>query len=387
MLASRPLLGMRVLDLTRLAPGPFASLLLADLGAEVIKVEDPAFGDPARYPLSLAMPGQPSHGQDDSALFGLLNRGKKSITCNLKSIQGRVIMMQLISGADILMEGFRPGVMERLGLNYQATLEANPRLVYASLSGFGQNGPYRDKACHDLACVALSGWLHLTGTADGAPALSAVPIADMASALWLALAVNAALLSRERTGKGCYLDISMLDSVSSLLAVPLAEMVSGNSPLRRGNTLLTGKLACYHLYQTQDDGYMCLAAIEPRFWQSFCLAVGRDDWLPRQLEPDQGSLIADVSALFRSQPRCYWMDLMAARDCCCEPVLSLEEAVSFPQIKARGLWQDGILRTPVGSPEQAEEAAPSLGEYTAQVLAELGYTLDDVERLKQEGVI
>ena len=191
MLSSRPLLGMRVLDLTRLAPGPFASLLLADLGAEVIKVEEPAFGDPARYPLSPAMPGQPSHGQDDSALFDLLNRGKKSITCNLKSIQGRVIMMQLISGADILMEGFRPGVMERLGLNYQATLEANPRLVYASLSGFGQNGPYRDKACHDLACVALSGWLVLGGAADGAPALSAIPIADMASALWLALAVGA----------------------------------------------------------------------------------------------------------------------------------------------------------------------------------------------------
>lgn len=386
MLDSRPLRGMRILDLTRLAPGPFASFLLANLGAEVIKVEDPAFGDPARYPLSAAMAGEPA-GEDASALFHLLNRGKKSITCNLKSIQGRVLMMQLISGTDVLMEGFRPGVMERLGLNYEATVEANPRLIYASLSGYGQTGPYREKACHDLACVALSGWLDLTGAADGAPALSAIPVADMASALWLALAVNAALLSRERTGKGCYLDIAMLDSVVSLLAVPLAEMTSGRSAVRRGNTLLSGTLACYNRYETQDGRYMSLSAIEPRFWESFCLAVGREDWMARQLEPDQASLIKEVSALFGSQPRSYWVGLMSSRDCCCEPVLSLEEAMVHPQNQARGLWHDGVLDTPLGSADHLGEAAPRLGQDTSQVLAELGYTLDDVERLRGEGVI
>jgi crotonobetainyl-CoA:carnitine CoA-transferase CaiB-like acyl-CoA transferase len=378
---------MRVLDLTRLAPGPFASLLLADLGAEVIKVEEPSFGDPARYPLSAALQGQPIPVGEESVLFRLLNRGKKSITCNLKSIQGRVIMMQLISGVDVLMEGFRPGVMKRLGLDYEATLEVNPRLVYASLSGYGQTGPYREKACHDLACVALSGWLDLTGAADGAPALSAIPIADMTSALWLALAVNAALLSRERTGKGCYLDISMLDSLSSLLAVPLAEMASGSSAVRRGNTLLSGTLACYNRYETQDGLYMSLAAIEPRFWESFCLAVGREEWLTRQLEPDQSTLIADVSALFLSQPRSHWVELMSSRDCCCEPVLSLEEATAHPQIQARGLWQAGVLHTPLGICDQVDQTAPRLGEYTAQVLAELGYTLEDVERLRSEGAI
>lgn len=387
MLSSRPLHGMRILDLTRLAPGPFASLLLANLGAEVIKVEDPAFGDPARYPLSAAWAGQPAGSGDDSALFRLLNRGKKSITCNLKSIQGRVIMLQLISSVDVLMEGFRPGVMERLGLSYDAARETNPRLVYASLSGFGQNGPYREKACHDLSCVALSGWLDLTGAVGGPPALSAIPVADMSAALWLALAVNAALLARERTGKGCYLDISMLDSVFSLLAVPLAEMIAGGDPPRRGDTMLSGKLACYNLYPTQDGLFMCLAAIEPRFWQSFCTAVGREEWWPRQLEPDQGPLIADVAALFRSQPRSYWEDLFSARDCCCEPVLSAEEAVAHPQVKARGLRLNGILNSPLGSTEELAEAAPCLGEHTAQVLAELGYTLDDVERLHLEGVI
>ena len=383
MLSSRPLRGMRVLDLTRLAPGPFASLLLVDLGAEVIKVEDPAFGDPARY----GLPGQSSPGEGDSALFRLLNRGKKSITCNLKSVQGRVIMMQLIAGADVLLEGFRPGVMKRLGLDYEAALEANPRLVYASLSGFGQDGPCRQKACHDLSCMALSGWLDLTGAADGAPALSAIPIADMASALWLALAVTAALLERERIGKGCYLDLAMLDSVCALMAVPVAEMMSGSSLPQRGDTMLTGKLACYNLYQTEDGRYMSLAAIEPRFWESFCSAVGREDWLSRQYEPEQRTLVSEVADLFRGKPRGYWVELFSNRDCCCEPVLTLEEAAAHSQIQARGLWREGILHCPLGSCEGADAAAPRLGEYTAQVLAELGYTLEDVEALRSEGVV
>jgi crotonobetainyl-CoA:carnitine CoA-transferase CaiB-like acyl-CoA transferase len=388
MMVSRPLLGTRILDLTRLAPGPFASLVLADLGAEVIKVEERNFGDPTRYPLSLIPGGRDSTEADNQpALFRLLNRDKKSITCNLKSIQGRVILMQLVSGADVLLEGFRPGVMERLGLHYAALQENNPRLVYASLSGYGQEGPYRDRACHDLSCLALSGWLDLNGAEDEAPALSAVPLVDMVAGLWTALAITSVLLARERTGQGCYLDMSMLDSVTSLMALPLAEMISsGNSP-QRGSSWLSGRLACYNRYRTEDGRYMSVAALEPHFWQAFCVAVGREEWWPRQYESNQRALIADLAALFRTQPQHYWVELFSTRDCCCEPILSLAEAMSHPQMQTRGLWQQELLLTPVNARDEPSAAAPKLGEYTAQVLAELGYSPEDVERLRSEGVV
>ena len=388
MLLRQPLLGMRVLDLTRLAPGPFASLVLADLGAEVIKVEEPTYGDPVRHLMTFTPGGRvaPDAGSRP-VLFELLNRDKKSITVNLKTIQGRVILMQLVSGADVLMEGFRPGVMGRLGLDCDTVQEANPCLVYVSLSGYGQEGPYRDRACHDLSCLALCGYLDVTGTPGQRPALSAVPLADMAAGMWAALAVTSALLGREHTGRGCYLDISMLDSVASLMAIPLAEMVATGASPQRGNTWLSGKLACYNLYETADGAYMSLAALEPQFWQAFCAAVGREDWWPRHLDADQAGLIQEVGALFRMQTQSHWVGLFEARDCCCEPVLALNEALDHPQARTRGLWSEGQLRTPVSMPEAQHEAAPKLGEDTAQVLAELGYSLEDVERLRREQVV
>jgi alpha-methylacyl-CoA racemase len=384
--------GIRVLDLSRLAPGPFASLVLADLGAEVIKVEEPTYGDWLRYPTA-ATEGQGAQGatggetRPNTPAFDLLNRNKKSITLNLKAIEGKAILQHLVRGADVLIEGFRAGTMQRLGLDYESLQPINPGLVYASLSGFGQSGLYRRRACHDVNCLALAGLLDLSGPQDGPPAMSGVPWVDMVAGLWTALGIVAALLERQRNGLGQYLDISMLDSVAALVHVPLADWLSTGVPPHRGTTSLSGKLACYNVYETADGKYMTLGALEPQFWEDFCMAVGHEDWVARQRSRDQAGLRGEVAALFRTQPQAYWINLFASRDCCCEPVLALNEAFAHPQAVQRGLLREGWLATPLASPEVEFAAAPQLGEHTAQILAELGYTLEDVQRLRHDGVV
>jgi len=377
-----PLLGVRVLDLSRLAPGPFASLVLADLGAEVIKVEQPKHGDWLRYPLAAG-----EDGRTAAQAFELLNRNKKSVTLRLKSAEGKAIVQGLVRGADVLLEGFRAGTMERLGLGCQAMQAINPALVYASLSGYGQTGPYRRRACHDLNCLALAGLLDLSGSEGGPPAMSALPWVDMVAGLWTALAIVSALLAREHTGVGRHIDIAMLDSVAALAHVPLAGWLGAGVPPQRGRTSLGGKLACYNAYETADGRYMTLGALEPQFWEDFCVAVGREDWTARHRTQDQASLRAEVAGLFRTQPQAYWIDLFAARDCCCEPVLALDEAFAHPQAVQRGLLRAGRLASPVSGPEVRFAPAPQLGEHTAQILTELGYTVEDVQRLQQDGVV
>jgi len=388
-----PLLGMRVLDLSRLAPGPFASLVLADLGAEVIKIEQPKSGDWLRYPMgaeSQREAGETQYREDGpptARAFELLNRNKKSITLRFKTAEGKAIVQQLVRGADVLLEGFRAGTMQRLGLDYEALHAINPALVYASLSGYGQTGPYRRRACHDLNCLALAGLLDLNGPQGGPPAMSALPWVDMAAGLWTALAIVAALLAREHTGVGQYIDIAMLDSVAALAHLPLADWLASGVPPQRGRTLLSGEVACYSVYETADGRYMALGALEPQFWEDFCMAVGREDWVGRHRSPDQAGLRAEVAALFRTQPQSHWINLFAARDCCCEPVLSLDEACAHPQAMQRGLLCAGRLATPLASPNVEFTPAPQLGEHTAQILAELGYTPEDVQRLRQNGVV
>jgi alpha-methylacyl-CoA racemase len=375
-----PLQGVRVLDLTRLLPGPFASLALADLGAEIIKIEEPSRGDPLRYLLV-------SGTDRRNVLFDLLNRNKKSVTLNLKAREGTAILLELARDADVLLEGFRPDVMKRLGLDHAALSTINESLIYMSISGYGQTGPYRSRAGHDLNYLALGGLLAITGTPDGPPAVPGVPMADLVSGLWAALGVIAALLGREHTGRGQYLDLSMLDSVVALLAVPLHGWLATGCVPQRGKMPLSGKQACYNMYETADGEHMALGALEPHFWQAFCMAVERQDWLERQNDVDQASLIAELAALFRTQPRAYWTAFFAAHDCCCEPVLSLDEVFTHAQVVHRGLLRDGRLATPLAPQGVPLVPAPELGEHTAEILAELGYTLEDVEDLQQRGVV
>lgn len=376
----RPLHGVRILDLTRLAPGPYASLALANLGAEVIKIERPRFGDPLRYMSRFGFDGGP-------LLFDLLNRNKKSMTLNLRTAEGKAILQELARHADALLEGFRPGVMKRLGLDYNALAEVNPRLVYASLSGYGQTGPYHLRAGHDLNYIALGGLLALTGKKDSPPVIPGVPVADFVGGLWMAFGVVAALLEREHSGRGQYLDISMLSSITSLLAIPLADWLATGRVPQRGHMWLTGRQACYNVYETADGKYMALGAIEPEFWHAFCAAVGHPDWQVRQYDTDQASLIAEVAALFRTQPRDYWVELFANHDCCCEPVLDLDEVFAHPQAMYYQLWREGELAMPLGDRDEHHQPAPRLGQHTAEILSELGYTAADIERLQQKGII
>jgi crotonobetainyl-CoA:carnitine CoA-transferase CaiB-like acyl-CoA transferase len=376
----RSLHGVLVLDFSRFAPGPFASLVLAELGAEVVKVEEPVRGDPMRGILRSSTEG-------DQPLFAMLNRGKKSVTLNLKSADGRRIAQRLAARADVLLEGFRPGVMERLDLDYYTLSRANPGLVYVSISGYGQSGPYGHRAGHDLNYLALGGFSALTGGAEGPPGLSAVPVADMVAGLWAVLGALSALWQRAGAGRGQHVDVGMLDSVVSLLAMPLGEKLAGRAVPAWGEFVLAGSRANYNVYETSDGRYMALGALELHFWQAFCLAVGRPEWIARHGEPDHSSLRAEVAALFREQPLAHWTGLFIAHDCCCEPVLDLAEVLTHPQVVARRVVHDGYLASPLSRHPLPPDSAPALGEHTAQILEGLGYGDDDRKRLRECGVI
>jgi alpha-methylacyl-CoA racemase len=385
-----PLTGLRILDLSRLLPGPYGTELLAGLGAEVIKVEDPRGGD---YLRSI-----PPFVDGQSAHFLSLNHGKKSLAVDLKQPAGLAAFLRLVPTADALLESFRPGTARRLGVGCDALRAIHPRLVYCSLSGYGQNGPYRDRAGHDLNYIALAGLLGLSGQAGGPPAIPPTQIADLSSGMMAALVILAGVISARATGQGRYLDVSMLDMAVSWAgahAVP-CQQANGKAPGREG-LMLTGQAPCYHVYQTLDGGYMSLGAIEPQFWQAFCAAVHRPDLLPRQFDP---GAIPLVGALFRTRTRDGWQAQLAAVDCCCEPVLALDEALAGEQVRARGLLQpmpgaEGYLtvRSPVvmagmeGMAESAGCPAPRLGQDTRDLLEQVGYGRDEVQALADAGVV
>lgn len=378
---------LRVLDLSRLLPGPYSSLILADFGAEVIRVEPPGGGDWTRYVPPLAADGQ-------SVLFHAVNRGKKSITLNLKTEEGRALFLRLVETADVLLESFRPGVMERLGLGYDRLAEANPRLVYCALSGYGPRGPHRERAGHDLNFIGLAGLLDLTGPRGGPPVIPGAPVADLAGALWAAVGILLALLDRERTGRGQRVDASLLGGALSLLPLAAAHL-QGGQPIARGAGHLTGGVVCYNIYETADGGSITLSALEPEFWAAFCRAVGREDWLDRQRAPavPGNPTYEGMCALFRSRTRAEWVQEMAGVDTCCEPVYTLAEALDSPPVRALGMVPPsggaGLLPPLTVSAIPAPELrpAPTPGEHTLDILAELGYDAETVARWRAAGVV
>jgi alpha-methylacyl-CoA racemase len=376
---------MRVLDLSPLLPGPYCSRVLADFGAEVIKIERPGGGDWSRY----VPPLDPETGQ--GLFFCALNRGKKSLTLNLKSEQGGSILLKLAATADVLLESFRPGVMDRLGLGYEVLAGVNPRLVYCSLSGYGTEGVYRDRAGHDLNYVGLVGLLDLTGPRQGSPAIPGVTIADLGGALWATIGILMALLERERTGLGQRVDGSLLGGALAMMPLALARY-RGGQPMTRGTGELNGALVCYNVYETRDGGYMTLGALEPEFWAAFCLAVGREDLLGQQFAPAVPGEAAyeELRALFRTRTRQEWIEAMAGTDACCEPVYTLGEALESAPIQALQMLSGEGLLPPLrfsARPEWPVQSAATLGQHTAELLAGLGYDEGEVERLRAEGVV
>jgi alpha-methylacyl-CoA racemase len=390
--------GLRVLDLTRLLPGGFCTLLLADLGADVIKVEDTGAGDYVRWAPPRYEGADPSAA---SALFLALNRGKRSVRVDLKAPAGREVLLRLARDADVLVESFRPGVLDRLGVGWEPLHAANPRLVLCSITGYGQDGPYRDRAGHDMNYLALNGLLGLTGTFGGPPVQAAGQIADVGGgALMAAFGILAALRERDRSGEGQAVDVSMTDGSLSWLAMVAARMFAEGVAPARGTLELAGGLVCYRPYRCAD-GWVTLGALEPKFWRAWCAGVGREDLAERQFEPVGSQTHADVKAVFATRTRAEWAAFNDEHDCCVEPVLGLEEALESELVRARGmvaeLDQPGVerpvrllgvpvklSRTP-GDPARAP--GPALGEHTAAVLAEAGYRREEIDALVDAGAV
>ncbi len=397
---SGPLEGLTVLDLSRLLPGPFCSLLLADLGADVLKVEDTGMGDYVRWSPPYV------EGVEDSArsaLFLALNRNKRSIRLDLKSEQGREVLLRLVRDADVLLESFRPGVLDRLGVGYDRLKQENPGIVYCAISGYGQDGPYRDRAGHDMNYLGLGGMLALTGERGGPPVQNAGQVADVGGgALMAAVGILAALRERERSGEGQLVDVSMTDGALSWLAMLAAQQLNdrGGRPLRRGELPLSGSLLCYRPYACAD-GWVTLGALEPKFWQAWCRGVGREDLIERQFDPPGSEAHAQVEAIFAARTRADWSEFAAQHDCCMEPLLELDEALESDLVRAREmvveLDQPGarepvrllglpikLSRTP-GDPTRAP--GPALGGDTDAVLAAAGYGEEQIAALKEAGVV
>ena len=383
MMDDNPLAGMRVLDFSRLLPGPYCSRILADFGAEVIKIERPGGGDWARY--------VPPLEEGESLFFRALNRGKKSLTLNLKSDQGRAILLQLVETADVLLESFRPGVMERLALGYETLAQVNPRLVYCSLTGYGPEGSYRERAGHDLNYIGLAGLLGLGGPREGPPSIPGAQVADLTGALWAAVGILLALVARERTGRGQRADASLLGGALSCLTLPAARHLGGQ-PMARGDSELTGGVVCYQIYETQDGGHVTLGSLEPQFWAAFCQAVGREDLLGKQFEPAVPGepVYEQLCALFRTRTRQEWVETLTGVDACCEPVYSVAEALESAPVRALGMLGGAGLLPPVSLSAQAtlpSDIAPTLSQHTVSLLAELGYDAAAVEELREHGVV
>ncbi|MGI8607627.1 MAG: CaiB/BaiF CoA transferase family protein [Candidatus Dormibacteria bacterium] len=384
-----PLAGMRVVDLTRLLPGDFATWILADLGADVIKVEDTGGGDYMRW-----MPPMAGHS---SAMYWALNRGKRAIKLDLKQEAGREVLRRLAKSADALVEGFRPGVMDRLGLGYSTLRDINPALVYCAITGYGQDGPLQQRAGHDLLYNSLAGLQGVTGTAAGELALPGFQVADLgAGGMGGALAVVAALLRRERDPqrRGAFLDVSMFDGVSAFLAPHMARHLAGpEEPTGPGNMHLNGRFPCYRMYRAGDGRWMALAALEPKFWSAFCALVSRPDLVARQFE-DSVAMQGEMTALFAARSRAQWEELTATADVMLEPVNDLGEAAEHPQTVARGLLIDVGAEVPQPAPvvrfEEAYHAdtrVAAQGEDSDEVLQELGYDGDQRDKMREAGVI
>ena len=403
-MSALPLAGVRVLDLSRLLPGGFCSQLLADFGADVVKVEDTGMGDYVRWAPPQYEGADPTAA---SALFLSLNRNKRSIRIDLKQEQGREVLRRLVRDSDVLLESFRPGVLERLGVGYETLREENPGLVYCAISGYGQTGPYRDRSGHDMNYLGLVGLLGLSGDGDGPPVQAAGQIADLGGgSLMAAFGILAALRERDGSpgrpgsGEGQFVDVSMADGALSWLALVAGRALAEGAAPRRGELELAGSLICYRPYQCAD-GWVTLGALEPKFWAAWCRGVGHEELIERQFERPGSEAHVRVQSVFMERTRAQWQAFAAEHDCCLEPVLELDEALESPLVREREmvveLAQPGasrpvrqlgvpvkLSRTP-GDPGQ--RPGPGLGEHTDELLRAAGFSAGEVGALHEAGAV
>jgi len=384
--------GLHVLDLSRLLPGPLCTMILGDLGADVVKVEQPEIGDYARF-------APPLIGDTGSA-FLMLNRNKRSITLNLKNAEAKEILHKLATKADVFVESYQPGVAERLGVGYPAIRKVNEHIIYCSISGYGQTGPYRDLVGHDLNYAAYSGAIGATGLKGGPPVIPAIQISDIQSAIYAAVAITAALYRREKTGEAEFIDVSLMDTAVASMIMPLSFHFAGAST-ERGESFLSGGAPFYNVYETKDRRFISIASLEPKFWVELCNALGVEEYQDQQIVSAQVSqqIRADLAEKFREKKRDEWVKILNEREIPCAPVYDVSEVPADPQVRARKMIFEmeteafgklNQLATPIRishNPLVVRSGPPKLGQHTLEILRGLGYSTKDVERLKTEGAI
>ena len=389
-----PLASLKILDFSTLLPGPFASLLLADMGAEVLRIESPTRMDLLRV--------LPPHDQGVSASHAYLNRNKRSLALDLKQPEALEVIKQLLQDHDIVLEQFRPGVMERLGLGYEALKTINPRLIYVSITGYGQTGPYKDRAGHDINYLALAGLASHTGRADSGPLPLGMQVADVAGgSLHGVIGLLAAVIARQQTGQGQHIDVSMTDCVFSLNAMAGAGYLACGEEPGRENQMLNGG-SFYDYYRTRDGRWLSVGSLEPPFMKQLCTALGVEDLAALGLSPKPAQQKALKDALkieFEKHDYAELCALFAELDACVEPVLSLSEAVRHPQLQARQLVAqvprgDGSTQAQMACPLKFSEGLPeprhigaALGAHTDEVLGELGFSVQRIEELRRAKVV
>jgi alpha-methylacyl-CoA racemase len=392
--------GIKILELARVPPAEMPGMILGDMGADVLKIETP---EPGREHDELAI---------RRTIYAFVNRNKRSMTLNMKSPEGQAVFRKLAAGADVIVEGFRPGVMDRLGAGYQAIRELNPRIIYCSLSGFGQDGPYRNYPAHDMNYLSLAGVLNLIGEAGSKkPVIPLNLVADYAGAsLHGALGIALALFARERTGRGQHVDISYLDTTLSLLAATpnMRFFFSDGVAPNRGEGFLGGSYPYYAIYETRDDKLLTIGCTEPWLWENFCKAIGRPDFAQfarkpdqfvRAANPDEAAARDAIEAVIRTRDRDDWYEFLVKHDVCVGKVYEIEEMVRDPQITHRGMIVDvehpthgrvrqfGVAIKLSETPGTVRTAAPLAGEHTEAILKDLGLGADEIAGMRQRKVI
>jgi crotonobetainyl-CoA:carnitine CoA-transferase CaiB-like acyl-CoA transferase len=375
---------VRILDLSRLLPGPYCTRLLADLGAEVIKVEEPGRGD---YIRSLA-----PFENGVSIAFELLNRGKKSVALNLETKQGQEILQKLAAKADVFLESYRPGTAKKLGCDFESIRRVNERIVYCSLTAYGQTGPYKYLPGHDINCLALSGFLSLNGKDE--PVVPALQIGDLAGGMLAALAIMTALFARQKRNEAQYIDVSMLDTLLSWLILPLALHMGGNT------SMLAGELPFYRLYRTLDSRYLAVGAIEPQFWEELCRLIDRPDIILDQYSSGsrRESVVEAVQSALATKTSREWFRIMRELGIPCTPFLVLDEVLRDPHVRERGMLlrrdQTSGRLTYVGNPCKIRGldqisliSSPELGQHSTELLRQIGYSKSEIEHLVETGVL
>jgi len=376
------LAGIKVIDLSRMLPGPYCSMILADHGARVIAIEDKRF-------------------MADDIFVSSVNRNKDHMTLNLKTKEGHEIFFKLIREADVFMEGFRPGVTKRLGIDYETLKKINQRIIYCSITGYGQDGPFKNKAGHDVNYLSFAGILDLIGERDGSPCIPAIQIGDVVGGgMNAAIGILLALVARERTGKGQYIDISMTDAMVGLLSQPLHIFQKNGIVPQRSDTFLSHRYACYNVYETADGRYISIGAVESRFWQNLCDIMGVPEYVPLQYNDNhREEILGFFRKAFKKKTLEQWVKALKDKDVCWGKVQNLTEVLNDPLFLARDMVgeikdKDGKSVTVLGIPVKLNDTPGSIrtspvgfGESTKKILEELGYTKSQIEGLMEKGVV